>query len=152
MLRLRFTLYIFLVGFILMLLPADAQSGAVNPFSASPSTAESECQKQISAEIFPAETCSVIASHLAFGEQLGEGPLEDGSFMVVSTDASGKSIVRIDHLPPRLRSEIALKSITESIKNLGSISEKQSYPGIAVHGKRSLDSDTRYLLPLPPRG
>ncbi|HEY1462934.1 MAG TPA: hypothetical protein VGF44_05910 [Terriglobales bacterium] len=75
-----------------------------------------------------------MANHLGVGEQLGGGPFEDGSFLVVNTDANNKSIARIDYLPPRLRSEIAIKSITESVKSLELISEKQSYSALLSIG------------------
>ena len=103
---------------------SHAQSDSGNLVPTNPVGIE-ECQKRSSVEIFPAETCAIIASHLARGEKLGEGPLEDGSFLVVSSDVDGKSIGRIDHLPPRLRSEIALKSVTETVRDVRSVSERQ---------------------------
>jgi hypothetical protein len=133
MLKSHVFLYVSLIFFTLLFHRAEAQSGP-NLLSANTLAVVSDCQKRINIEIFPTETCSVVASHLRVGEQLGGGPFEDGSFLVVNTDASKGSTARIDYLPPRLRSEIALKSITESVKSLALIAENRSYPTLLSMG------------------
>ena len=134
MLKSRAFLYVPLMFFTLLFYKTEAQSAEPDLLSAHTLAVVSDCQKRISIEIFPIETCSVVASHLGVGEQLGGGPFEDGSFLIVNTDASKGSTARMDYLPPRLRSEIGMKSITESVKSLALVSEKQSYSALLSMG------------------
>ena len=129
----RFVFTLISVSIILPPHQSGAQSASANPVPTDVSATITDCQKRARAEIFPTETCSVVASRLAPGEKLGDGPFEDGSFLAVGTDADGKSIARIENLPPRLRSEIALKSITDTARNLGSVSE-ESYNALFSEG------------------
>jgi YD repeat-containing protein len=129
----RFACMLMSISISLLLHESGAQIVPANPIRTDVSAALTDCQNRARAEIFPAETCSLVVSLLGPGEKLGGGPFEDGSFLVVSTDADGKSIARIDNLPPRLRSEIALKSITATARNLGSVSQ-ESYNALFSEG------------------
>ncbi len=94
--------------------------------SSSHSAAQLEaCQKQIDPQIYPADTCTVILSYLAPADELGLGPFEDGSFMVISRSADGKSNAKTYYLPPTIRSEIALKTMRQTLEDVQSLADKE---------------------------
>lgn len=76
--------------------------------------------------VFPSETCSVILSHLSPADRLG--PVEeDGGFLVLSPASDGTSAAKTYYLPPKLRSEIALNQLRETIGDA-------QYMGSDMHG------------------
>ena len=83
------------------------------------------CQKQIDPQIYPAETCTAILGYLAPADELGLGPFEDGSFMVITRGADGKSNAKTYYLPPTIRSEIALKTMTQTLQDVQSLANKE---------------------------
>jgi hypothetical protein len=94
--------------------------------SSSHSAAQLEaCQKQIDPQIYPAETCTAILGYLAPADELGLGPFEDGSFMVITRGADGKSNAKTYYLPPTIRSEIALKTMTQTLQDVQSLADKE---------------------------
>jgi len=64
--------------------------------------------------VFPLETCSVILSYLSPADRLGPVD-EDGGFLVFSPASDGTSTAKTYYLPPKLRSEIALNELRETI-------------------------------------
>jgi hypothetical protein len=94
--------------------------------SSSHSAAQLEaCQKQIDPQIYPADTCTVILGYLAPSDELGLGPFEDGSFMVITRSADGKSNAKTYYLPPTIRSEIALKTMRQTLQDVQSLADKE---------------------------
>jgi len=94
--------------------------------SSSHSAAQLEaCQKQIDPQIYPADTCTAILRYLAPADELGLGPFEDGSFMVITRGADGKSNAKTYYLPPTIRSEIALKTMTQTLQDVQSLADKE---------------------------
>ena len=76
--------------------------------------------------VFPSETCAVILSYMAPADQLG--PVgEDGEFLVLSPASDGTSTINTYYLPPKLRSEIALNQLRETISDA-------QYMGSDMHG------------------
>lgn len=76
--------------------------------------------------VFPSETCSVILSYLSPADRLG--PVEeDGGFLVLSPASDGTSAAKTYYLPPKLRSEIALNQLKETIGDA-------QYMGADMHG------------------
>ena len=105
---------------------AKASVGTVVQASSSHSAAQLEaCQKQIDSQIYPADTCTVILGYLAPADELGLGPFEDGSFMVITRSADGKSNAKTYYLPPRIRSEIALKTMRQTLQDVQSLADKE---------------------------
>jgi hypothetical protein len=97
-----------------------------------------ECQKQVDPDIYPADTCTVILGHLTPGDELGPGPFEDGSFMVISRTADGKSSGKTYYLPPRIRSEVALKTVGQTLRYVKSYAEgepKGIFAGMLPEGR-----------------
>jgi hypothetical protein len=84
------------------------------------STQLENCQKQIDPDIYPADTCTAILGYLAPGDELGLGPFEDGSFVVI-TRTGGKTY----HLPPRIRSEIALRTVGQTLRYVQSYADDE---------------------------
>ena len=76
-----------------------------------------ECAKQLDIRIFPADTCSQIYGALAPTESLLLGPFEDGSMMILTTDGD-KKMSKLAVLPPKIRSEVALKSATKTVRDV----------------------------------
>jgi hypothetical protein len=94
--------------------------------SSSHSTEQLEaCQKQIDAQVYPANTCTAILGYLAPADELGPGPFEDGSFLVITRGADGASNVRTYYLPPTIRSEIALKTMRQTLQDVQSLADKE---------------------------
>jgi len=94
--------------------------------SSSHSAAQLEaCQKQIDPQIYPADTCTVILGYLAPADELGLGPFEDGSFMVITRSADRKSNAKTYYLPPTIRSEIALKTMRQTLQDVQSLADKE---------------------------
>ena len=94
--------------------------------SSSHSAAQLEaCLKQIDPQIYPADTCTAILGYLAPADELGLGPFEDGSFMVITRGADGKSNAKTYYLPPTIRSEIALKTMTQTLQDVQSLADKE---------------------------
>lgn len=94
--------------------------------SSSHSAAQLEaCQKQIDPQIYPADTCTAILGYLAPADELGLGPFEDGSFMVITRGADGKSNAKTYYLPPTIRSAIALKTMRQTLQDVQSLADKE---------------------------
>jgi hypothetical protein len=104
------------------------------------STQLENCQKQIDPDIYPADTCTAILSYLAPGDKLGLGPFEDGSFVVITRTADGKSGGKTYYLPPRIRSEIALRTVGQTLRYVQSYADDEPKGMIAgmLPGGRSL--------------
>jgi len=100
--------------------------GTAAQVSSSHSAAQLEaCQKQIDPQIYPEDTCAAILGYLAPADELGLGPFEDGSFMVITRGADGKSNAKTYYLPPTIRSEIALKTMTQTLQDVQSLADKE---------------------------
>src|SRR5579864_5191274 len=65
-------------------------------------------------EVFPQETCSAILTYLSPQDELGLVS-EDGSFIVLSPRPDGKMNLNTYYLPPKLRSEIALRTMKQTL-------------------------------------
>jgi hypothetical protein len=84
-----------------------------------------ECKKQLDLDIYPPDTCSAILGYFGPTDKLGLGPFEDGSFMVITQDAAGKPTGKTLYLPPRIRSEIALKTVAQTVHGIQSLADKE---------------------------
>lgn len=119
---------------------AETTSALVNQTSAVGSESQlQECQRQVDTEVFPTDTCAVIVGYLAPTDKLGLGPYEDGSFMVLSPSADGKSSLKTYYLPARLRSEIALKTVDRTVHDAQSFAEKEPngiFAGMLPDGRK----------------
>ena len=84
-----------------------------------------ECQKQLDPAIYPHDTCSAILGSIGRTDKLGLGPFEDGSFMVITKGADGKPTGKTLYLPPRIRSEVALKTVGQTVHDVQSLADKE---------------------------
>ena len=84
-----------------------------------------ECKKQLDLDIYPPDTCSAILGYFGPKDKLGLGPFEDGSFMVITQDAAGKPTGKTLYLPPRIRSEIALKTVAQTVHGIQPLADKE---------------------------
>jgi hypothetical protein len=84
-----------------------------------------ECQKQIDPAFYPPDTCSAILGSIGRTDKLGLGPFEDGSFMVITQGADGKPTGKTLYLPPRIRSEIALRTVAQTVHDVQSLADKE---------------------------
>jgi hypothetical protein len=84
-----------------------------------------ECKKQLDSEIYPPDTCPAILGYLGPTDKLGLGPFEDGSFMVITQGADGKPAGKTLYLPPRIRSEIALKTVTQTVHDIQALANRE---------------------------
>lgn len=76
-----------------------------------------DCRQTLNPDIFPSETCSVLLSYLSSGDRLGP-VTDDGSFLVWGFPTpDGITTPRTYNLPPKLRSEIALNTLAQTIKD-----------------------------------
>lgn len=86
-----------------------------------------DCRRAINPDIFPSETCTVILSYLSPADHLFGSVGDDGEFLVLSPGPDGKSTVTTYYLPPKLRSEIALNTLAQTIGDA-------QYMGSDMHG------------------
>jgi len=77
----------------------------------------SQACRDIDHEIFPPETCSVILTYLSPQDKVGT-LYEDGSFIVLSPLPDGKTDLKTYYFPPRLRSAIALNSLSRTLREV----------------------------------
>lgn len=100
--------------------PPVASGGNISSQNAAPperSQEIGECAKQLDTGIFPADTCSQIYEDLAPTESLLLGPFEDGSMMILTTDGDKKAS-KLSVLSSKIRSEVALKSATKTVRDV----------------------------------
>jgi len=104
-----------------------ASASPAEQVSSSHSAAQLEaCQKQIDPQIYPTDTCTVILGYLAPADELHLlGPFEDGSFMLFTRSADGNSNAKTYYLPPTNRSEIALKTMRQTLQDVASLAGKE---------------------------
>jgi len=73
--------------------------------------------RNLDADVFPPETCSIALTYLAPTDTLGWVG-EDGSFIVLSPLPDGKMDPKTYYFPPKLRSTIALNLISQTLRQV----------------------------------
>ncbi len=98
----------------------------------------SQCQQRMDdPDLFPLETCSVILTYLSPMDEVG--PIsQDGSFIVDSPNGDGTVNLTTYTLPPKLRSEVAMKSLKSTLDDVEFMAEKKPdsiFPQMLAQGR-----------------